>query len=79
MLTGISAGIAHRHGFDKAQREIMFEAEFDHVLDLVIIDALHDHHVDLERVESGIPGRHESVQRLVEFAPGNAFEPVASK
>ena len=48
VLAGAAPGVAHGHGFDEAQGEVVVDAEFHHVFDFVFVDAGHDHHVDLD-------------------------------
>ena len=74
-----SAGITHGHGFNKAQREVVFDTKLDHVLDFVIVDALHDDHVDLDRIKSGLFCGHQTVNNLVKVTPGNVLEAISSQ
>ena len=58
--------LAHRHGLDQAQIEAVLAAPFDHVVDLVLVDALQRHGVDLDLK----PGRFGGQRRRP--APGQA-------
>jgi len=79
VIQRLAAGVTHRHGLNEAQGETVFEAELDHVLHLVVIDALHHHHVDLDRGEVGRAGRHQAVEYLLQAAAGDVTEPLGTQ
>lgn len=63
-VLGVAAGRADRHGLDKAQGEVMLNAELHHVSELVIIDPLHCNRIDLDWGEAGLLGGHQSIDHL---------------
>ena len=77
MIAGGAAGVAHGHGLDQPQREILLDAELHHVLDLVVVDVLHHHHVDLDRMHAGPARGRQPIQHLDQFSAagdgGEAF------
>ena len=66
------------HELDEPDDDALVATPADEVEDLVVVDALHDHAVDLDRLEPGLDGGVDAVEHLVELvATGELDEAVA--
>lgn len=59
----------HRHGLDQPQRKTVLDTIGQHAVDVMIIDSLHDDHVDLDWAKTQISCAFQSVENAVKNIP----------
>ena len=73
ILCALSA-CTDRHGLDEAQGQPLGQAEVDHRIGFVVIEAAHRNHVDLDRCEAGVARGFDAGHDPCQVATGELFE-----
>ena len=55
---------AHRHGLDEAQGELIFDAVAEHLVHILLIDVLQQHHIEFDLREARAFGNAQTVQNF---------------